>query len=563
MLFQRFRKIGAAYHQARRVRDITGVLLKYGYHDLAARLPLPRATRLPFKRVREQQAEIRQLSHPERVRRACEELGPTFVKLGQLAAARTRMLPLEFTDELARLQDQVAPLPFAEVHAVIEAELHRPLTEVFASIDPQPLGAASIGQVHRAQLVSGEDVVVKVQRPGIQKTVGEDLAILRHIAGLAEAHLSEWRFHRPMALVDELARSLEKELDFTCEAAHLERFGWQFREEPTIYLPAVYLEFTTPRLLVMEYVAGIKASELAQLDAAGHDRVEISRRIADLVMKQIFVHGFFHADPHAGNIQIMPDGRICFLDFGMMGFLDLRTREAFVDLVWGIARRSETSVATALLKLTESEIEPARAQFETDVAEFMHRHFYRAAGELRFGELVTSLVRLSNKHRLQLPPDLVVMLKSLSLTEELVRRLDPQHDLIAQATPFMKQTRLDRIRPKRVLGNLLEFGQELAETAREVPNELRRIISQIKTGQARVNFRHEGLEPATKAFERSTNRLSFALVVAALIISSSLIVHSKVPPLWGDVSVVGIVGYLLAGVMGFWLLISILRHGKM
>lgn len=563
MLLQRFRNIGAAYHQAKRLRDIAGVLLKYGYDDLAQHLPLPRAARLPFHRVREQQADMQEISQPVRLRRACEELGPTFVKLGQLAAARTRILPLEFTDELAKLQDQVASLDFADVRKVIEEELKRPLREVFASVDEKPLGSASIGQVHRAKLISGEDVVVKVQRPGIEKTVAEDLAILRQIASLAEAHLPEWRLHRPLALVNELAKSLEREMDFTSEAAHLERFCWQFRDDITIHLPRVWLEFTTPHLLVMEYVGGIKASHLDKLAAAGHNRAELSRRIADLVMKQIFVHGFFHADPHPGNIQIMEDGRICFLDFGMMGFLDLRTREAFVDLVWGIARRSETSVATALLKLTEGDTEPERSAFETDVAEFMHQHFYRAAGEIHFAKLVTGLVQLTTKHQLQLPPDLVVMLKSLSLTEELVRRLDPMHDLIAQAHPFMKQTRLERMRPRRVLTGLLEFGQELADTARELPHEVRRIISQIKTGQARVNFHHEGLEPATNALERSTNRLSFALVVAALIIGSSLIIHSKVPPLWGDVSVVGIVGYLLAGLMGFWLLVSILRHGKM
>jgi ubiquinone biosynthesis protein len=280
-------------------------------------------------------------------------------------------------------------------------------------------------------------------------------------------------------------------------------------------------------------------------------------------MKQIFTHGFFHADPHAGNLQIMPGQRVCFLDFGMMGFLDLRTRETFVDFVWGIARRSETSVATALLKLTESENEPARGPFEADVAEFMHRHFYRAAGEIHFASLVTQLAQLARKHRLHLPPDLVVMLRALSLTEELVRQLDPEHDLIAQARPFMKRTRMERLRPRRVITSALEFAQELGQTARELPNELRRIASQIKTGSARVNFRHEGLEPATNAFERATNRLSFALVVAALIISSSLIIHAKVPPMWGDVSVLGLVGYLLAGLMGFWLLISILRHGKM
>ena len=563
MIFDRFRKLGAAYHQAMRLRHIAVVLLKYGYDDLAQYLPLPRAARLPLKRIRVQQAAMQQLSQPERLRRACEELGPTFVKLGQLAAARTRILPLEFTDELAKLQDQVSPLPFSAMRIVIEEELDRPLIKVFASVEETPIGSASIAQVHRAKLLTGEEVVIKVQRPGIQKTVREDLAILRQLASLTEAHLPEWRLHQPVALVDELARSLEKEMDFTSEAAHLERFAWQFRDEPTIYLPTVFLELTRPRVLVMEYVNGIKVSKIGELDAAGFDRGELSSRIADLVMKQIFTHGFFHADPHPGNLRIMPDRRVCFLDFGMMGYLDLRTREAFVDFVWGIARRSETSVATALLKLTESDTEPERGMFETDVAEFMHRHFYRAAGEIHFGNLVAQLARLTGKHRLRLPPDLVVMLRALSLTEELVRQLNPEHNLIAQAKPFMKRTRMERVRPRRLITSALEFAQEVGETARELPNEVRRIISQIKTGNARVNFRHEGLEPATNAFERSTNRLSFALVVAALIISSSLIIRANVPPMWGDVSVLGLVGYLLAGLMGFWLLISILRHGKM
>ena len=563
MLFERLQKIGAAYHQVKRLRHIAAVLLKYGYEDLAQHLPLPRAARLPFKRVRNQQAGIPELSQPERLRRACEELGPTFVKLGQLASARTRVLPPEFTDELAKLQDQVPPVSFADARQVIETELKRPLLEIFASVEEQPLGSASIAQVHRARLLTGEDVVIKVQRPGIQKIVAEDLAILRHLASLAETHLPDWRLHQPVALVDELARSLEKELDFTCEAGHLERFGWQFRDEPTIYLPVMYQDFTTPRVLVMEHVPGIKASKLGDLEAAGLDRHELSRRIADLVMKQIFAHGFFHADPHPGNIQILPDLRVCFLDFGMMGFLDLRTREAFVDFVWGIVRRSETSVAAALLKLTAGDAEPARADFETDVAEFMHQFFYRPAGEIHFASLVTQLVKLANRHQLRLPPDLVVMLRALSLTEELVRQLDPGHDLIGQARPFMQRTRMERLGPRRVVASAWEFAQEVGEAARELPGELRRIVAQVKTGRARVNFHHEGLEPASQALERSTNRLSFAVVVAALIIGSSVIIHAKVPPLAGNVSLIGLAGYLLAGLMGFWLLIAILRHGKM
>jgi ubiquinone biosynthesis protein len=562
-IFTRVQKIGAAYHQAKRLRDIAGVLLKYGYDDLAVHLPIPRAARIPLRSVRVQQAEMQEISQPKRLRLACEELGPTFVKMGQLAAARTRILPPEFTEELAKLQDRVTPLPFSEVRAVLEAELQRPLSENFSSIEEKPLGSASIAQVHRAALVTGEAVVVKVQRPGIEKTVGEDLAILRQLASLAETHLPEWRLHQPVALVDELARSLEKEMDFLCEASHLERFTWQFRDEATIYLPKVFHEISTTRVLVMEYVDGIKASRLDELAAAGLDRRELSQRIADLVMKQIFTHGFFHADPHPGNIHILPDQRVCFLDFGMMGFLDQRTREAFVDFVWGIARRREGTVAKSLLKLTEWDVEPARGPFETDVAEFMHQHFYREAGEIHFSNLVTRLAQLTNKHQLHLPPDLVVMLKALSLTEELVRVLDPEHDLVAQATPFMKRARLERLRPRRLKFTAMEMAQEFAEIAQELPSELRRIVSQIKTGRARVNFHHEGLEPASQALERSTNRLSFAVVVAALIIGSSLTIHSKVPPLWGDVSAVGLIGYILAGLMGFWLLIAILRHGKM
>ena len=563
MIFQRFRNLGATYHQAKRLRDIAGVLLKYGYDDLAQHLPLPRAERLPFKRVRIQQADMQEISQPVRLRRACEELGPTFVKLGQLAAARTRILPPEFTDELAKLQDQIAPLEFAAIRAVIEEELRRPLEQIFAHVDTVPLGCASIAQVHRARLLTGEDVVVKVQRPGIQKIVGEDVAILRHLAALAETHLPEWRLQQPVALMDELARSLEKELDFTCEAAHLDRFSWQFRNEPTIYLPVIYHDFTTARVLVMEHVGGIKVSKLDELKTAGLDPRELSQRIADLVMKQIFTHGFFHADPHPGNLQVMSDRRVCFLDFGMMGFLDLHAREAFVDLVWGIARRNEHGVASALVKLTDSDIDLGRGQFETEVAEFMHRHFYRPVGELRFAALVTQLTQLANRHRLRLPPDLVVMLKALSVTEELVRRLNPQFDLIAQAKPFMQSTRMERLRPRRVIASALEFAQELGDAARELPTELRRIVSQIKGGRARINFHHEGLEPASNALERSANRLSFALVVAALIIGSSLTIHTNVPPTWGGVSVLGLVGYVLAGLMGFWLLLAILRHGKM
>jgi ubiquinone biosynthesis protein len=357
---------------------------------------------------------------------------------------------------------------------------------------------------------------------------------------------------------------MEQELDFGAEAAHLERFAHQFIGEPAIYVPKVVPGLVTRRVLTMEYVEAVKASNFAELDAAGLDRLQIATRITDLVMKQIFDHGFFHADPHPGNIHILPGNVICFLDFGMVGFLDQQTRQIFAKFVLSIANRNETATASGLLKLAHADLDPPRAGFEADVAEFMHRNFYRPAGEMVFGQLVNHLFSLTARYNLTLPPDLSVMLKALSLMEDLVCRLHPGHNIIAQARPFMRKVLLQQVAPKRLLRQWLELGGEAAGLVRELPLEIRRLLAQIKEGRLRFHMHHEGLEGLMNTLERIINRLAFALVLAALIISSSVIVHARVPPLLGhQVSAIGVVGYLLASMMGFWLLIAMWRHGKM
>ena len=299
------------------------------------------------------------------------------------------------------------------------------------------------------------------------------------------------------------------------------------------------------------------------LEAAALDRQEIATRITDLVMKQIFVHGFFHADPHPGNIQILPGNVICFLDFGMMGFLDLNTREMFAEFVIGIAQRDESATAAALLKLAHAELDPFRPGFEADVAEFMHQHFYRPVGEMVFGKLVQHLFHLTRKHGLTLPADLSTVLKALSLMETLVCQLDPGHDIIGQARPFMQQVRLTQVGPRRLLRDWREFSGEAAAFLREMPLEIRRIMALVKEGRTLLQMHHHGLEPLMNTLERIVNRLAFALVLSSLIIASSVIVHAKVPPMWHDMSVPGMLGYMVAGLMGFWLLIAMVRHGKM
>ena len=564
MLFGRFRQIGRAVEHMQRLRVIVGVFLKYGYEPLARRLPLPSPWHLPFRSQRRTQEELSSLTPPERFRRALEELGPTFIKLGQLLSTRTHLLPRAFTLELANLHDAVPPIPFEQVQAILTAELKRPLQELFIGIEETPIGSASIAQVYRAVLLNGEKCVVKVQRPGIEKTVRVDLEIMAYLASLLENHVEGWRVHQPTAVVAEFAKSMEQELDFGAEAAHLERFAHQFAGEPTIYVPRIVPGLVTKRVLTMEYIEAVKASNIGELVGSGLDCRLIATRITDLVMKQIFVHGFFHADPHPGNIHIMPGNVICFLDFGMMGFLDEQTRQTFAKFVMGIAQRNEGATTAALLKLAHADLDPPRAGFEGDVAEFMHRHFYRPAGEMVFGQLINNLFYLTERHSLTLPADLSVMLKALALMEDLVCRLDPGHEIIAQARPFMRRMLLQQLGPKRLMRHWLEFGGEAAGLARELPLEIRRLMAQIKEGRARFHVHHEGLEGLLNTLERVVNRLAFALVLASLIVSSSVIIHARVPPLWGhDVSVIGVVGYLLAGLMGFWLLIAMLRHGKM
>jgi ubiquinone biosynthesis protein len=315
--------------------------------------------------------------------------------------------------------------------------------------------------------------------------------------------------------------------------------------------------------LTMERIDAVKASNFDELDVVGLDRVVIATRIADLVMKQIFVHGFFHADPHPGNIHILPGNVICFLDFGMMGFLDQRTRETFSKFVMGIAQRNEVSTAAALLRLTHADLEPPRQGFEADVAEFMHRNFYRPLGEMVFGQLVNQLFTLTTRYRLTLPPDLSTMLKALALMENLVTRLDPGHDILAQAKPFMQQARLKQLQPRRLLRHWMEFNSDVGDLLRDLPLEARRLMAIIKEGRGRLMVHHQGLEGLINTLERIVNRLAFSLVLSALIIASSIIVHARVPPIWHDMSVLGVLGYLLAGIMGFWLLIAMIRHGKM
>ena len=556
--------IGRTYRHLNRYHRILRVLFKYGFNDLVDRLHIDQYLESGLQMInRKPREQIARLSRPERLRLVFEELGPTFIKLGQLLSTRPDLIPADYLDELARLQDEVPAFSLAEVHAIFREELGRSPDEVFHYFDAEPLAAASIGQVHRARLDSGAEVVVKVQRPDIDTVIAVDLEILAHIAGLMEQYLEEVQGHRPTAIVQEFARSLSREIDFAVELANIQRFARQFERNPAIHVPLVYPELSTQRVLVMEYVLGIKASMTTQLREQGYDLPLIAERGATLVMEQIFVHGFFHADPHPGNLFILPDNVVCFIDFGQMGRLSRKDREDFTDLVLDLVAGDERTIVDGVLQVTVQLGEVDREALGRDLGSLMDLYLYRPLDELEAGRILQDLLDLVTRHKLTFKPAFYQMMKALSTVEGVGLMLDPKLELIRLARPFMRRIRLERMRPARLAEEIARTGSGYLQLLRELPEELRAILRQLRGGRMRIEFEHHGLQALGAALDRVSNRIAFAIVLAALIVGSSLIVLSDIPPHWHDIPVIGLLGFLVAGIMGFWLLLSIIRHGRM
>lgn len=556
--------IGRTYRHLNRYRQILQVLFRYGFGDFVDTLKIEQYLEIGLQMIsRKRREQIEKLTRAERARMALEELGPTFVKLGQILSTRPDLIPLEYIQELSRLQDHVPSFPYDDVREIIRSETGKFPEEIFQHFEKTPLAAASIGQVHKAQLEDADEVVVKVQRPGIRRIIEVDLEIMLHLAALMERHLEEVQVLRPTRIVEEFARTLEREINYTTEASHIERFARQFIDDETVVVPAVFREITTERILTMEYIEGIKASEIDRLRQDGYDLQEIARRGANLIMKQIFVYGFFHADPHPGNIFILPNNVVCYLDFGMMGRVSRQEREDFSDLVMQIVRRDERRIVDAMLKLTYYDEEPDRDQVERDLAEFIDQHLYGSLKQLEVGRLLQRLLEIVTRHRLCLKPDLFLMLKALSTVEGLGRVLDPDFEITKHAEPFIRYIQLSRLNPKKIAGDMIDSGTELVHLLREIPGEVRAILKQAREGKLTIEFEHRGLEPMLSTHDRISNRIAFAIVLASLVIGSSLIALSDIPPKWHEIPIIGLAGFIVAGVMGFWLLVSILRRGRM
>ena len=545
--------------QLRRLRDIAQVLVRYGFQDAAARLRLvPRPRRGGFRGERGHE----RLATARRLRHALEDLGPTFIKFGQALSTRADLLPGDFVAEFAKLQDDVPPMPDGRAEATVAAELGRGVHELFAEFNPRPIAAASIAQVHRAVLPSGARVAVKIRRPGIASTIEGDLALLGQLGRLAERYLGDADLLQPTRLVRQFARAIRREQDLAREGHTIDRFRQHFAGDDTVFVPRVYWELTTRSVLTMEFVDGIKVSDLGAREGQ-YDAAVVARRGANAILRQVLHHGLFHADPHPANLFVLPDNVICFLDFGTVGRLDRRMRDRLATLVHAVIREDTDRMADAVLSIAEPVGEVDLQELRQDLGEVFDAYSSVTLNELAVGELFTEAVSVLVRHRLRFPPDLMLLAKTFVTVEGVGRQLDPSFKLVDHAKPLLAEVLRDRLSPAALAARLGEAGREAADTIRAIPGEVRELLSKARRDRLQIQFVHRNLDHFVQEMDRSSNRLSFAVVIAALIVGSSLIFQSGAGPTLFGYPALGLTGFLTAAVLGIWLVIGILRSGRL
>jgi ubiquinone biosynthesis protein len=495
-----------------------------------------------------------------RTRRAFEALGPTFVKLGQLLATRVDLFPDEWIEQFAALQNQVPAAPYDQVRAQLVEDLGAPPEQVFARFDPEPLAAASIAQVYRARLHDGTEVVVKVRRPGIRPVVEADLRLLQRAAQAMEAHLPEMRQFAPVAVVAQFRESLRRELDLAAECRHAERIAASFASDPNLRIPRVHWRYCGERINVQDFVAGIAVCDLPALAAAGIDPRAIARRGAQAILAMMLRDGFFHADPHPGNVFALPGDRIALIDFGMVGRLSPRRRAQVVHLLHALVLRDADAVTQTLLDWTETAaVDEERLGQEVDA--FIDRYHGVPLGQLHLGAMLLKIAALLREHRLHLPPDLALLIKVCITLEGMGRMLDPSFDMASEAAPFLRRALLGQHAPQAILRRGTRAVADLVETVAEFPRDLRRAARALRSGRMHLNLRLDQLERFGRQVDHSANRLTMGIVVAALVIGSSITMTVGGGPELLGLPAFGLLGFVGAVLAGAWLLLSIWRSG--
>jgi len=540
-----------------RFRDIVTVLFKYGFDDVAERLQLPGKIFVSKTKV-----VTPEMTTWERLRRAMEELGPTFVKFGQILSLRGDLLPADLIKELEKLQDSVTPVSFDEIMGVLKKALKKPLDEMFIVIEEEPLAAGSLAQVHRAVLKEENlPVALKIRRPDIVRTVEIDLEILEGAAPYLSEHLEFARTYDFINLVKELKRALLREMNFTLEARNMQIISQSLADEKDVIIPQVYEDYTRSSVLTMDLIEGVKLKHLQPENI--EEREHLAKTGIRLVVKQILENGFFHADPHPGNFLIVEDREVCLLDWGEVGILPSETRYELVELIGAIVDMEAEKVLDLLISLTDANVAQINERLLLrDILEILHLYHSVTIGKLDLGQLLMDLNNMLRTHHIKLPSDLALMFKTMVTAEGTARQLYPELDVIAEIEPFINQLGMERWHPSQVWRRFTRQLRFYLKLQSNLPGAIQRILQKVEQGDLSITFRHENLSGLQRSLDNVSNRLSFSIILGSVIIGSSMIITTGVKPLIFGYPVIGLVGYLISAILGMVVVINIFRSRK-
>ncbi|KPK27719.1 MAG: hypothetical protein AMJ61_04525 [Desulfobacterales bacterium SG8_35_2] len=540
-----------------RFRDIVGVLFKYGFDDVAERLQLPGKILIAKTRI-----AVPEMTTWERLRHTLEELGPTFVKFGQILSLRGDLLPAELIKELEKLQDNVAPVPFEEIMGVLKKALKRPLEEIFSLIDEEPIAAGSLAQVHGAVLKEENmPVALKIKRPDIARVIEIDLQILEGAVPYLSEHLEFARTYDFGNLVKELKRALRRELNFTLEARNMQIISQSLAGEKDAIIPQVYEDYTRSSVLTMDLIEGVKLKDLETEKI--EEREQLARIGIRLVVKQVLENGFFHADPHPGNFLIIDGSKVCLLDWGVVGILPSETRYELVELIAAIVEMEAEKVLDILVSLTGANVvEINEKLLLRDILEILHLYHSVTIGRLDLGQLLMDLNNMLRTHHIKLPSDLALMFKAMVTVEGTARKLYPDLDVIAEIEPFINQLGMERWSMSQVWRRFTRQLRLYLKLQSSLPGAIQRIMQKVEQGELDIRFKHENLGGLQKSLDNVSNRLSFSIILGAVIIGSSMIITTGVKPLIFGYPAIGLVGYLISAVLGLIVAFNIFRSRK-
>ena len=548
-----------------RLQEIAAVLIRHGLGEFVRRLGIAGVLERAGRIVHWSEAkEAERLDPAQRMRRALEELGPTFIKLGQVLATRVDLFPPSWIAEFEKLHADAPAVPFEALLPELERSLGRSPFEVFAEIETRPYAAASIAQVHRARLKDGTPVVLKVRRPGVREKIDADLRLLRRVSELVESEMPEVRRYRPAEIAAQFARSLEREVDFTAEQRNTERFAANFAGHEHVLIPRVYPEYTSDALLVQQHVVGIPATDTTAVDLAGLDRKLLASRGVDVFLKMILIDGFFHADPHPGNVFYLTDNRLVIIDFGMVGRLTPHRRAQVVDLLAGLARMAEEPMLAVLHDWAgDAVLDDER--LAADVNDLVFEYEGMPLKDIRIGNVIREFTEIIRAHSIVLPPDLSLMLKTLVTLEGLGRQYDPDLHIVSHITPLVRRALAERYQPSELLRRGGGALREFIESVGTVPRDLARLLREARRGKTRIDLDLKRLDSFGRQLDRTIDRATVGILTASLVIGSAIVLTVRDGPQFFGIPVLpalGLAGYLLAFVNSLWIAYGIWRSGR-